>query len=185
MVTPPNKYAELTTVFMAGLRGDSIAYEHFLRTIAPLLRRTARRKLSENDVEDVVQEILISIHKARHTYDDERPLIPWIMAIAQFRITDQLRKYYAGARYETVDVETISDTLADVTLEQDTNESIEALLIDVPEREKRILTLMHVEGFTAKETGVKLGMKESAVKVAAHRAIKKIRHLLGGAYEYK
>ena len=39
--------------------------------------------------------------------------------------------------------------------------------------------MMHVEGFTAKEVGMKLGMKESAVKVAAHRAIKKLRGQLG------
>lgn len=53
------------------------------------------------------------------------------------------------------------------------------MLKDVPEREQKILTMMHVEGYTAKETGVRLGMKESAVKVAAHRAIKKLREKIG------
>ena len=38
---------------------------------------------------------------------------------------------------------------------------------------------MNVEGYTAKEVGAKLGMKESAVKVAAHRAYKKLRERLG------
>jgi RNA polymerase sigma-70 factor (ECF subfamily) len=38
---------------------------------------------------------------------------------------------------------------------------------------------MHVEGYTAKEVGKKMGMNESAVKVAAHRAIKKIRGKFG------
>jgi DNA-directed RNA polymerase specialized sigma24 family protein len=39
--------------------------------------------------------------------------------------------------------------------------------------------MMYVEGHTAKETGRRLAMNESAVKVAAHRAIKKIRDRLG------
>ncbi len=185
MVTSSDKYAELTAWFMAGMGGDSVAYARFLRAITPLLRRATRRKLQESDAEDVVQEILVSIHKARHTYDGTRPLIPWIMAIAQFRITDQLRKYYAHARYETVDVETMADSLPDVTISHEDNESIEALLEHVPEREKRILTMLHMEGYTAKETGARMGMNESAVKVAAHRAIKKIRAAFGGAHGYE
>ncbi len=185
MVTTSDKYAELTAWFMAGMRGDNVAYARFLKAVTPLLRRMARRKLPENEAEDAVQEMLISIHKARHTFDGNRPLIPWIIAIARFRITDSLRKYYAGAKYETVEVETIADTLPDVTRSHEDHESIEALLAHVPEREKRILTMMHMEGYTAKETGLKLGMNESAVKVAAHRAIKKIRQAFGGAHGYE
>jgi hypothetical protein len=70
------KYAEVTLLFRAGLDGDRVAYEQFLQKITPLLRAVVCRKLPFQDTEDVVQEILISIHKARHTYDGERPLMP-------------------------------------------------------------------------------------------------------------
>ena len=53
------------------------------------------------------------------------------------------------------------------------------MLKDVPEHQKRILMLMHIEGYTAKEVGAQMDMNESAVKVAAHRAIKKIRKKFG------
>ena len=183
MVTTPHKksdkYAEIISLFRAGLDGDAVAYQHFLQDITPLLRGVVGRKLPFQDTEDVVQEILISIHKARHTYDGERPLMPWIMAIVGFRINDALRKAYAGSRRETVNIDEYAEIIADVTELQDANESIEEILEDVPERERQILTLMHVEGFTAKEAGARLGMKESAVKVAAHRAIKKLREKMG------
>lgn len=178
MVASENKYAAITLNFKAGLAGDAACYSQFLREIAPLLRKTIGRKIPLSDVEDVLQEVLISVHKARHTYDGVRPLIPWLFAIVGFRINDHLRKLYAGARQE-IDIDALSDMLADVTEPADANESIDTLLGDIPEREKRILMLMHVERYTAKETGGQLGMNESAVKVAAHRAIKKIRGKFG------
>ena len=173
-----DKYAELATLFRAGLGGDAASYNRFLQAIAPMMRRLAARKLSSADVEDTVQEILISIHKARHTYDGERPAMPWLLAIAQFRINDSLRKVYVNSRYESLNVDELAESLADVTESHHSNESIEEILKEVPEREQRILTMMHVEGYTAEETGQHLGMKESAVKVAAHRAVKKIREAI-------
>lgn len=169
-----DKYKALTETFTRGLAGDAACYNRFLGDIVPLLRQSIRRKIPPSDIEDVLQEVLISIHKARHTYDGERPLLPWLFAIVVFRVNDHLRKLYAQSRKQ-VDIDSVSETLADVTEQPHTYEPIEELLQFVPEREKRILTLMHVDGFTARETGAKLGMKESAVKVAAHRAIKKIR----------
>lgn len=178
MVASADKYKALTICFKAGLAGDAASYNQFLREIAPLLRKSIGRKIPLSDVEDVLQEVLISLHKARHTYDGQRPLIPWLFAIVGFRINDHLRKLYAGARQET-DIDTLSETLADVTEPADSHESLDEWLECIPEREKRILTLMHVEGYTARETGGQLGMNESAVKVAAHRAMKKIREKFG------
>ncbi|MCE2926201.1 MAG: sigma-70 family RNA polymerase sigma factor [Rickettsiales bacterium] len=179
MVASENKYAEISALMLAGLDGDQAAYGKFLSTIAPMLRRMVSRKLSQPDVEDVVQEILISIHKARHTYDGKRPIMPWLYSIATFRITDHLRKHYSQMRHQSVDIADFENILSDVTEEASNHESIEELLENVPEKHKRILTLMHVEGYTAKEVGKKMGMNESAVKVAAHRAIKKIRGKFG------
>jgi len=174
-----DKYAELTALFRAGLAGDTVNYNRFLQAITPIMRRAAGKKLPPADAEDALQEILISIHKARHTYDGERPIMPWLLAIAKFRINDSLRKAYAGSRRECVNIDELAESLVGVTESHDGNESIEEILKDVPEREQRILTMMHVEGYTAKETGKYLGMKESAVKVAAHRAVKKIREAFG------
>jgi RNA polymerase sigma-70 factor (ECF subfamily) len=101
------------------------------------------------------------------------------MAIAGFRVHDALRKVYAGSRRQMVDIDEYAEIIADVTEPQGANEPIHEMLESVPEREKKILTLMHVEGFTAKEVGAQIGMKESAVKVAAHRAIKKLREKMG------
>ncbi len=175
MVTQPDTYHEFAELLRAGLGGDSTSYARFLTDISPLLRRMIGSKVPSADVEDVLQEVLLSVHKARHTYDGQRPIMPWLAAITHFRITDYLRKHYASMRHQTTDIADVQEFLADVTQSSGSNETIEELLKDVPEKQRQILTMMHVEGFTAKQVGEKLNMNESAVKVAAHRAIKKIR----------
>lgn len=179
MVTPVDTYAALTTLFRSGLGGDQADYARFLTSITPLLKRMVGRRLSASDVDDVVQEILISIHKARHTYDGVRPIMPWLASIAKFRITDHLRKHYTQRQDKTVDIADLENILTDVTEDGLDHESMDELLEGVPDNHKRILTLMHVEGYTAKEVGTQMDMNESAVKVAAHRAIKKIRLKFG------
>jgi RNA polymerase sigma-70 factor, ECF subfamily len=171
--------AELTRKLLAGMAGDGAVYADFLTQLSPILRRVIGRKIPMRDVEDVLQEVLISIHKARHTYDGARPLMPWVMAIASFRVTDCLRKTYSEMRHKSVDIADYENVLEAVTESTDENESIDEMLDGVGQRERKILSLMHVEGYTAKQVGSQLGMKESAVKVAAHRAIKKIRERLG------
>ncbi len=167
-----SQHVQLTSLFRAARTGNSAAYNSFLATITPILRRVVARKIHPNDVEDTVQDILISIHKARHTHDGERPLMPWMMAIAHFRIIDALRKTYKNASHTFFN----EDEINNVTEHAYNSEyEVDEIFYETNERDKQILTLMHVEGYTAKETGSHLGLKESAVKVAAHRALKKIR----------
>jgi len=163
------------------LQGDKQAYAELLRETARMLRPYLSNRLSfDSEVEDVLQEILISIHKARHTYDGERPYKPWVYAIARFRLQDYLRMHYADQLRHAVDIADVENNLHEDVTESDISyESIsgevEKLL---PKKQATILRLMHHDGYTAKETAEKLGMTESAVKVAAHRAYKVLREKL-------
>jgi len=179
MANKADKYNELGALLCSGIAGNQGDYAKFLQNITPLLRRIISGRLANAEAEDVVQEILISIHKARHTYDGLRPIMPWLLSIANFRITDHLRKHYAQMRHQSVDIADYENILPDATEEASDNEYIDELLEEVPDKHKQILLMMHVEGYTAKEVGKRLNMNESAVKVTAHRAIKKIREKFG------
>src|SRR5437762_9721307 len=73
--------------------GDGEAYRKLLVDIAPYLRSLARRHHRDpGDVEDTVQDVLLTVHAIRHTYDPYRPFGPWLVAIARRRIIDQLRR---------------------------------------------------------------------------------------------
>jgi RNA polymerase sigma-70 factor, ECF subfamily len=171
---------ELEGLMRTSLEGDKVAYAALLRHTARLLRPFLARRLSfESEADDVLQEILISIHKARHTYDGKRPYKPWMYAIAEFRLRDYLRFHYADQLRHAQDISDLEENLQnDVTEPPFSYESISGEVRKLPEKQAAILQLMHQEGYTSKEVAARLGMTESAVKVAAHRAYKVLRQKL-------
>ena len=53
----------------------------------------ARRRIEHGvDPEDVVQETLLAIHLKRHTWRADGPVLPWVFAIARYKLIDHLRK---------------------------------------------------------------------------------------------
>ena len=162
------------------LAGDQRAYAALLQETARLLRPFLAKRLNfTNEVDDLLQEILLSIHKAKHTYDGNRPYQPWVYAIAKFRLQDHLRAHYSDQLRHAVDLTELEDSLHEnVTETAISYESISGEVGKLPEKQSLILQMMHQQGFTAKEVAEKIGMKESAVKVAAHRAYKVLRSKL-------
>ncbi|MCC6599024.1 MAG: sigma-70 family RNA polymerase sigma factor [Alphaproteobacteria bacterium] len=158
-------------------QGDKKAYAQLFQEITPLLRAFVRKKISRaEDMEDIVQEILISIHRASKTYDTARPFKAWMFTIARFRLNDHLRGLYknraqgAEISYEDADHNLLE--AAHVTESYESREYINKLLAHLPKKQKKIITMMKIEGYTAKEIATALKMTESAVKVSAHRAYK-------------
>src|SRR5215210_1728802 len=73
---------EWDVLLAASQAGDAQAYRTFLHAILPFLRSVARaRTRSEELVEDVVQDALLTLHRVRHTYEPGRPVKPWLAAI--------------------------------------------------------------------------------------------------------
>ncbi len=171
---------DLEALMRQSLAGDKPAYARLLRETARFLRPYFSKRLSfEAEVDDLLQETLISIHKARHTYEGRRPYKPWAYAIARFRLQDFLRMHYADHLRHAEELSGFeSGPAGDVTESGISYESIRAEVEKLPEKQAAILRLMHQEGYTAREVAEKLGMSESAVKVAAHRAYKVLRKRL-------
>lgn len=171
---------ELAALMRLSLAGDKQAYASLLRETAQLLRPfLAKRLNARGEINDLMQEILLSIHKARHTYDGLRPYRPWVFAIAKFRLQDYLRIHYADELRHAVDLAEVAHELpAQVTEPTISYESIRGEIDNLPEKQSTILRLMHQDGYTAKEVAEKMGMNEPAVKVAAHRAYKLLRKKL-------
>lgn len=171
---------ELENLMKLALNGDKRAYETALRQCASLLKPFIAKRLNhKHEIDDVLQEIILSVHKARHTYDGQRPFTPWLYAIARFRLKDYLRLHYKDHLRQAEELtgkEQIS--AADVTESGIAYESIREDIRQLPEKQATIIELMHGEGYTAKEVAHKMGMSESAVKVAAHRAYKILRKKL-------
>src|SRR5260221_8315955 len=105
----------LAALMQAAQGGDTQAYVLLLKEITPRLRqivRAQRRFLKIEDVEDLVQDILLSLHAVRATYDPGRPFLPWLQAIARNRMADGARRYVRRSANE-VAVEHLPVTFAE------------------------------------------------------------------------
>src|SRR6266571_2157396 len=70
-------------LMQAAQAGEADAYIQLLEEITPRIRQIVRRHrtfLEAEDIEDLVQDVLLSIHGVRATYDPQRPFMPWLLA---------------------------------------------------------------------------------------------------------
>ena len=88
-MTTPSREKEWAAWMRAAMTGDAGAYQQFLVSLAPHVRAVARSRCRslgapEGEVEDIVQEVLLTIHLKRGTWDQSRPIGPWVAAIARW-----------------------------------------------------------------------------------------------------
>jgi RNA polymerase sigma-70 factor (ECF subfamily) len=165
--------------------GDRAAYRALLQDMTPYLRSLAGRCFKEpGDIEDAVQDILLTVHAVRHAYDPRRPFGPWLVAIANRRIIDRLRRL-TRARFREIELtaehETfsappanLSSNLGEVSVNAALHEAIENL----PPEQRQAIRLLKLKEMSLKEAAAASGRSISALKVATHRAIKSLRKIL-------
>jgi RNA polymerase sigma-70 factor, ECF subfamily len=164
--------------------GDRHAYRTLLQDIAPWLRALASRCFKErSDVEDAVQDVLLTVHAVRHTYDPGRPFGPWLATIANRRIIDRLRRQ-TRARSREVEFsaghETFSPDAANSHIEDECADeaALHAAITALPRDQQEAIRLLKLKEMSLKEAALASGRSVSALKVATHRAVKSLRKRL-------
>lgn len=161
--------------------GDKAAYNNLLKEIVPFVRNYVAGSLANPDwADDIVQEVLISVHKSLATYRPDRPFKPWLMAIVSFRRTDFLRKHYSARGDRKTSLDNPDFMQAHVTNPAHAGEykDIETVLSELPEKQRKVFEMIKIQGYTAKEVAGEMGMSVSAVKVSAHRTTNKLKDRL-------
>ena len=83
---------ELPGLMALAQAGDKQAYRHVLTACVPLAAAAARRAgVQGAAVDDVVRNVLLTVHRAMPTYEPSRPFGPWLQAIAHHHAVDALR----------------------------------------------------------------------------------------------
>ena len=163
--------------------GDREAYRRLLEEIAPYLRSLAARLIRDrSDVEDAVQDALLSVHAVRHTYDPMRPFGPWLVAIARRRFVDGLRRRGRAASRE-IPLEAEHETFeAPETNFQDATSdgrAVREALEGLPPGQREAIRMLKLEEMSLKEAAAASGMSVAALKVATHRGLKSLRKIFG------
>jgi RNA polymerase sigma-70 factor (ECF subfamily) len=177
----PDQERHATVLMSRAQTGDKDAYASLLILAAAAVKRLIRGKWGEVSwADDAVQETLMSIHRARHTFDPARPFVPWLYAIAQNRVIDVARRERRIGGREMGADELPEPPPAPLTAPSMIDpDRIRAALASLPTRQRDVIVGMKYGGETVKEVGARLGMSDAMVKITAHRGYKVLRRLLG------
>lgn len=175
-LAPREAWPELMTKAQAG---DRHAYTQLLRAIVPAIRAIVRRQVFDPAlVEDVIQDVLLTVHRVRHTYDPDFPFLPWLMAITQARAVDALRHHGRTLRRETDTEEALTNVAAVESVEhQDEQEELALILNRLPARQRQIVEHIHLQEMTLAQAASRHNLTISAVKSLLHRAITNLRRM--------
>ncbi|MCB1193414.1 MAG: sigma-70 family RNA polymerase sigma factor [Leptospiraceae bacterium] len=163
--------------------GDDKSYHILLSGILEMLRSLLYSKIQNvQDREDVIQNILMAVHKARHTYIPKKPFSPWLGAIIRNKVIDYYRLQKRHSITDFVEIPDIEDNRHFVP--QDISEEYYANLLkavgELPEKQRVIFKMLKIDGLSIKEVSLKTGYSESNVKVTAHRVYKRLKKLFWG-----
>ncbi len=171
----PELIDEWGRLLLAANAGDARAYARFLTMITPVLRGVVKARsgdLGPATCEDILQEVLLAVHLKRHTWLPDSPVRPWLYAIARYKVVDAFR---ARGRRIDLPLEGFTDQLA-AAADTDLTEAADmAKMIGLlDDRSAEIVRKIGLEGASIIETGMALTMSEGAVRVALHRAFKRL-----------
>lgn len=179
---PEDRWEDLLAAAQAG---DAEAYRAFLRAITPFVRSVARRRTGfAGDVEDIVQDVLLTVHRVRQTYEPGRPVKPWLAAIASRRSIDAMRRQGRIGARETRDdagYETYADPAANKLEDRDAARRLVGMIDDLPPRQKEAIELVKLKEMSLAEASARSGQSVASLKVNVHRAIKRLRATMAKA----
>ncbi len=161
----------MARLMIATQKGDRQAYTVLLHEANNWLMRYFRRKVPDAQLEDLVQEVMMALHKKRATWDPARAFLPWLAAIARYRWVDHLRKVYRTEENALDDHDAAEDSDEEPILAR---MSIDRLFRQLPDKQAEVIEMVKIEGLSIREAADRSGQSESSVKVNIHRGLKKM-----------
>lgn len=160
--------------------GDPQCTSHLIGCVTPLLISLfTRPSLRRVQVEELVQEVWLRIHLARHSYRPGEPPLPWLLSIARRTRIDAYWKHVRGAGRECSIEQLAAGTCPCQSSNTQPELEMKELLAALPEGQREVLQMLKVFGMSVNEVARATGAGPSAVKQRAHRAYRTLRNILG------
>jgi RNA polymerase sigma-70 factor (ECF subfamily) len=154
-------------------QGDTAAAAGLVRAVSPgFARFCLNQGDSPQDIDDILQDIWLRVHSARHTYRPGAPAIPWLYAIARHARLDSRRR---RERFRGRELQT--DVLPEVTAPKPEFGStpMPEILACLPAGQREVLVMLKGCGMTLEEVARATSSTIGAVKQRAHRAYTRLR----------
>ena len=177
--------AALASLMAVSQAGDARAYQQLLRAILPIAAAARRQGVPPDRIDDVVQDVLLTIHRARATYDPSRPFLPWLRAIAHRRAIDALRTHLRTAAREIFDEDAYlnhpgaTQDADDALARADAAHRLRQAVTTLPPGQRQAVELLGLNEHSLEEAAGTTGRTKGALKVNLHRALAALRNRLG------
>ena len=166
-------------------RGEDTAFEEVYDGLAPRLQAFLARYTNDRArAEDVVQQTMLQIHRARGRFIVGSQVVPWAFAIARRLLIDMHRRGGREVLSPTGD-ESLTQLLAaldapadDVAIAKEVAARLSLELGRLPENQRVAFELIKQDGLSVAEAAQVLGTTVAAVKLRAHRAYEALRAVL-------
>lgn len=170
-----DEWPELMALAQAG---DQAAYTRLLKALVPVIRSLVYKHIADDVlVDDVIQDVLLTVHRVRHTYSPDSPFLPWLMAITHARSVDALRRRGRHQHREVDDSAMTEYALVSGLDLQSSHEELVVLLDQLPPRQRDVVEQIHLREMTLSETATRNNLTVAAVKSLLHRALSNLRRL--------
>ncbi len=178
---------EFDALVAAAVGGDRSAMERLLAAIRPPVVRYCRARVGRQErtsasADDVAQEVCVAVITALPGYRDQgRPFLAFVYGIAAHKVADAHRatgRNRADPVADVPDEPTSGDGPEQRLMQGELNSQMIRLLGVLPDKQREILVLRVIEGYSAEETAEMVGSTPGAVRVAQHRALARLRKVL-------
>jgi RNA polymerase sigma-70 factor, ECF subfamily len=176
--TAESKKAEVEQLMLLYQRGDAAAAASLVRAVSPgFARFCLSQGDSPQDLEDILQEIWLRVHRARHTYTPGLPATAWLYAIARHARLDARRR---RVRFRARELQ--MDPLPEVSDKPGFESApVADMLACLPAGQREVLVMLKGCGMTLDEVARATSSTVGAVKQKAHRAYERLRVAIGKA----
>lgn len=158
--------------------GDKAAYERLLVEMSPVVFNFVRKRVFNQDhVEDVFQEVLLTFHKAKHSYRTDLPFPPWFFAVIRNAVWAALKKNHRIGQRE-VPLEDFFDIAALETAEDGIDDRIHQALGAIPGINRQAVEMLKLKGMSVETAAKTLGISQAALRVRAHRGYALLKKIL-------
>ena len=167
--------------------GDAEAFAELIELYRkPVYSYLYRCGVGRDDRDDLFQEVFLKVHRAASSYDDERPLHPWIFTIVANTVRNHLRRRRGRLRlffrspakpsWESWDEEPLvepADSRPDGERQaaaRETGTWLNSQVQELPEEQRQVLLLASVEQMPLKDVAAALDVPLNTVKTRLYRA---------------
>jgi len=132
----------------------------------------ARFNFGDAIVDDIVQETLLAVHLNRDSWDSARPVMPWAAKIARNKTIDALRRSRASVS-EPID-DYLDNLESPPAAEPGSRLDADRLIAGLRPRQQEIVKSIALRDESIADIASRLSMSKVAVRVAFHRALRKM-----------